>query len=148
MSVPDAIRLKRPFKKLASPARPTLPISACFQPGGNDGAIRGQGINPFGDDGNRLLVHHVFGQRRHLQVADDADAMEQNGFGSVAGHDNFRAGNAERIGDRSVEDVLFFQRRVKARVEKRLDAAGPMALRAIGVEIGTGAESERRGWCR
>ena len=73
--------------------------------------------------------------------------MEENGFGRVAGHDNFRAGNAERIGDRAVEDALFFQRRVKARVEKRLDAAGPMALRAVGVEIGAGAEFERRGRC-
>ena len=75
-------------------------MSACFQPGGNDGAIRDRELIQCAMNGDGVGVGHVAGQRRHLQVADNADAMKENGFGHVAGDDDFRAGNAERIGDR------------------------------------------------
>ena len=74
--------------------------------------------------------------------------MEQNGFVCFAGSNHFRAGNAKLVGDGAVEKILILQRRVEARVKKRADAAGPMAHRAVGVEIGADAQFQRGGSVR
>ena len=67
ISVPEAIRLKRPFKKLASPAKPTLPMSACVQPGGNDGATGDKELIHSAMTATAFWSTSISGQRRHLQ---------------------------------------------------------------------------------
>ena len=66
-----------------------------------------QRINPSGDDGDRVAINDILGQRRHLQIAGKADAVQQDGFAGIAGNDDFCAGDAERIFHRPVDNILL-----------------------------------------
>jgi len=59
-------------------------------------------------------------------------------------HEDTRAGNSERIINRSVNNILKEQRGLEAPVPIGLHATGPVALRAICVEVRTHARDHRR----
>ena len=98
--------------------------------------------DPFADDGDGFVVHDILAERRHLVFAHATDAIEQNGFIRVAGNNHFRTGDAELIRDGAVDEILFLERRVEARIKERARTAGAMAHGAIGVEIRADAELE------
>ena len=111
--------MKLPLRKSASPLTPTLPMSALLQPCGNTGGRARSVMIHLPMTATALVSTRFARQRRHLVFAHDADAMEQNGFVRVAGDNDFRAGDAELVGDGAVDEILLFERRVKARVKKR-----------------------------
>lgn len=71
-------------------------------------------------------------------------AMQQQGFCRIAGSDECCIGEAEIIADGTAKDSLFREWRAKARVPLGTSAVGAMAVGAVGIEIGTHADSRSK----